>query len=81
MLTIRKFAITAAASVLLSLAISAPASAHGPQRLPDAACNDGTSGARTVGSPAYERIPHTHTQSATFTRPTGCYHLNPTVNH
>lgn len=60
-----------------SLAAIAPVLAHGPQTLPDAACNAGTMNAHgSLGANAagHDRIPHSHDGGGT------CVHLNPSVH-
>jgi len=61
----------------------AAASHGGPheQRLPDAACNDGTAAARAgaPGAPTEDprrRIPHRHTLMIGGQLESGCYHFN-----
>lgn len=61
----------------LSLTAMAPVLGHGPQVLPDAACNEGTMNAHgSLGANAagHDRIPHSHDGGAT------CVHLNPSVH-
>jgi len=71
--------------VLLSVGAVTPvvASHGGPheQRLPDAACNDGTAAARAgaPGAPTEDprrRIPHRHTLIIGGQQESGCYHFN-----
>ncbi len=73
------------ASLLVSLAAAGPvAGDHGgphEQRLPDAACNDGTAMARAgaPGAPTEDprrRIPHEHTLIIEGQQESGCYHFN-----
>lgn len=62
--------------VLVAFATPAAAFAHGPQSLPEAACNAGTGNAHaSLGANAqgHDRIPHDHGF--------GCVHLNPTASH
>ena len=65
------------AAALLALSLAAPVMAHGPQPLPLAACNDGTTTAHgSLGSSAqgHDRMPHSHDGGMT------CVHLNPSVH-
>ena len=71
--------------VLLSVgAVTPVAGSHGgphEQRLPDAACNDGTAAARAgaPGAPTEDprrRIPHRHTLIIGGQLESGCYHFN-----
>ena len=73
------------ATVLLTLGAVGPVAAgHGgphEQRLPDAACNDGTTAARAgaPGAPFEDprrRIPHPHTLIIGGQTESGCYHFN-----
>lgn len=75
------------ATVVLTLGAVGPVAAgHGgahEQRLPDAACNDGTTAARAgaPGAPAEDprrRIPHMHTLvfEGQTQQETGCFHFN-----
>lgn len=73
------------AAALLILAAAGPvAGTHGgphEQRLPDAACNEGTLAARAEapGAPAEDprrRIPHRHTLIIDGQTESGCYHYN-----
>ncbi len=58
-------------------ALAAPAgafAAHGPQALPEAACNDGAANARDhANASGRDRIPHDHGF--------GCVHFNPNAPH
>jgi len=71
--------------VLLSIGTIGPvAASHGgphEQRLPDAACNEGTARARASapGAPFEDprrRIPHQHTLIIDGQQESGCYHFN-----
>ena len=73
------------ATLLLTLAAAGPAAAgHGgphEQRLPDEACNQGTTAARAgaPGAPSEDprrRIPHQHTLIIEGQLESGCYHFN-----
>lgn len=73
---LRRTFVAAVAAALMTLALALPTLAHGPQSLPEAACNRGTATAHgSLGSSAmgHDRIPHDHGF--------GCVHLNPTANH
>jgi len=62
------------AAALLALVLAVPALGHGPQSLPEPACNTGTATAHgSLGAAAmgHDRIPHDHGF--------GCVHLNPTA--
>lgn len=64
-------------SLTLMLSLIVPVLAHGPQALPDAACNAGTMNAHeSLGSNAagHDRIPHSHDGGGS------CVHLNPSVH-
>lgn len=61
----------------LLLGLGAPALAHGPQALPGAACNPGTTTAHGSLGPnavGHDRMPHSHDGGET------CVHLNPSVD-
>jgi hypothetical protein len=75
---VRRTLLASALGLALALATAAPSVAHGPQPLPEAACNQGTENAHeNVAAPnnagAHEAIAHDHGQ--------GCVHRNPTVGH
>lgn len=73
-----KFSATVIA-VFAAMVLAAGAGATaGPQRMPDAACNQGTQNARNVGPGVNERIPHQHDFDADGTF--GCYHFNPAIS-
>ena len=64
-------------SVALLLSLIVPVLAHGPQTLPDAACNAGTMtahGSLGANAAGHDRIPHSHDAGAS------CVHLNPTIH-
>ncbi len=64
-------------SLALLLSVVAPVLGHGPQALPDAACNEGTMTAHGSLGPnaaGHDRIPHSHDSGVT------CIHLNPSVH-
>jgi hypothetical protein len=74
----KRMAAAVIAAAALSLAVAIPALAHGPQTLPDAACNAGTGtahGSLGANAAGHERIPHQHEAGAP------CVHLNPTAAH
>jgi len=80
-----RFSALSASLTLLSLVAAGPvAAAHGgphEQRLPDAACNEGTAQARAgaPGAPSENprrRIPHRHTLIINGQVESGCYHFN-----
>lgn len=63
-------------AALFVLGAPASAFAHGPQPLPEAACNEGTANAHTslgANAAGHDHIPHDHGF--------GCVHVNPTANH
>jgi hypothetical protein len=73
------------ATLLLTIGVVGPVAAtHGgphEQRLPDNACNDGTTAARAgaPGAPTENprrRIPHRHTLIIGGQLESGCYHFN-----
>ena len=71
-----RFVTTGIAILALAFALAAPAYAHGPQSLPEAACNDGTATAHSniPGHAAgHDHVPHDHGF--------GCVHINPTASH
>lgn len=73
-----RFAAALIAAVVLALAMAVSALAHGPQTLPNVACNSGTGQAHvSLGANAagHDRIPHSHDGGVT------CVHLNPTAGH
>jgi len=72
-----------AAALTMALASQVAAGHGGPheQRLPDAACNEGTAGARAgaPGAPTENprrRIPHRHNLIIEGQQESGCYHFN-----
>lgn len=72
---LRRLVLTVAAALLVTAALAAPALGHGPQPLPQVACEvtgtaHGSLGANAMG---HDRIPHDHGF--------GCVHLNPTAGH
>ena len=74
---LKRVAAAILAAAALSLAVAIPALAHGPQTLPDAACNAGTGnahGSLGVNAAGHDRIPHSHNGDT-------CVHLNPTAAH
>ncbi len=76
MTRLRRLAVSTGAALLLAVALALPALAHGPQSLPQAACNAGTANARGMlgpSSPGWDRAPHDHGF--------GCVHLNPSAGH
>lgn len=76
MSALRRTLIAAMAAVILTLLLALSALAHGPQSLPEAACNGGTAtahGSLGAGAMGHDRIPHDHGF--------GCVHLNPTAGH
>jgi hypothetical protein len=73
---LRRTVLAGFAAALLSLVLALPALAHGPQSLPEAACNAGTGTAHGSLGPSamgHDRIPHDHGF--------GCVHLKPTASH
>lgn len=73
---VRRSATAAIMTLALAFAIAAPAYAHGPQPLPEAACNHGTANAHgsIPGHAAgHDHVPHDHGD--------GCVHVNPTASH
>ena len=81
---VRFFALSASLTLLSLVAAGPAAASHGgphEQRLPDAACNDGTAAARAgaPGAPTEDprrRIPHRHTLMIGGQLESGCYHFN-----
>lgn len=80
-----RLVVLTATLVLLSVgAVTPVAASHGgphEQRLPDAACNEGTASARAgaPGAPFEDprrRIPHRHTLIIGGQVESGCYHFN-----
>ena len=62
---------------LAAFVFAAGAGAAGPQRLPDAACNQGTETAHAQGAGGAESIPHQHDFDLDLIF--ACYHANPTA--
>ena len=76
MTRLRRLAVSTGAALLLAVALALPALAHGPQSLPEAACNAGTANAHGSLGPSamgHDRIAHDHGF--------GCVHLNPSSGH
>ncbi len=81
---VRLLVLSAALAVLSITVVSPVAASHGgphEQRLPDAACNEGTARARAgaPGAPTEDprrRIPHRHTLIIGGQLESGCYHFN-----
>jgi hypothetical protein len=61
-----------------AFAFAGGAGAAGPQRLPDAPCNDGTATAHAQEAGGAESIPHLHDFDNDGVW--ACYHLNPTAS-